>query len=189
MNSKTKLWMRFLGKTYTHKSSCIIWMGAATTQGYGVMEDKNGVSKNAHRAMYELVNGPIPPGMHVCHTCDVRLCVNPRHLWVGTIQENMIDKIRKGRQASGEKMPNCKLTAKDRKNIVSEYASGKYSQSAIAKKYGVAASQISRTWLMHCRKDFFPSRRKLCVGIKYKKFIKRDADGNFLCHPPPGGSK
>lgn len=51
----------------------------------------------AHRAAYLLFRGSIQPGHHVCHRCDVPSCVNPDHLFLGTLNDNMADQIRKGR--------------------------------------------------------------------------------------------
>lgn len=57
-----------------------------------------GVTNSLHRIAWEAHNAePIPPGMYVCHTCDNPLCFNPQHLFLGTPQDNMDDKCRKGR--------------------------------------------------------------------------------------------
>ena len=56
-----------------------------------------GVYKRAHRVAYEAYIGPIPEGMLVLHRCDIRHCVNPEHLFVGTAKQNTDDMIKKGR--------------------------------------------------------------------------------------------
>lgn len=79
---------------------CWMYLGNPS-QRYGHFKDVF-----AHRFVWELVNGPIPEGMLVLHECDNGKCVNPGHLFLGTPQDNMDDKMSKGRQGdSGTKTP------------------------------------------------------------------------------------
>lgn len=63
--------------------------------------------------------GEIPKGFFICHTCDNRKCSNPKHLFLGTHEDNMRDKVKKGRQAlsRGEDNPMSKLTNENIKKI------------------------------------------------------------------------
>ena len=56
----------------------------------------------AHRVSWEFANGPIPENMCVLHACDTPLCVNPEHLFLGTLADNMADKEKKGRHGRDE---------------------------------------------------------------------------------------
>lgn len=81
------------------EGDCWVWTGWVTHNGYGEKMYK-GKQRRVHRLMYELHHGPVPADMDVCHTCDVRLCCNPAHLWVGTRKQNMEDCLAKKRHDS-----------------------------------------------------------------------------------------
>jgi hypothetical protein len=90
-----RLWPR-VEKTPT----CWLWTGGAkNNKGYGQITVARGKAVFAHRLSYEIANGPIPAGMHVCHRCDTPACVNPAHLFLGTASDNMRDAFQKGRLA------------------------------------------------------------------------------------------
>lgn len=78
--------------------TCWIWKAASTGFGYGSFRNKM-----AHRESYELFIGEIPKNLWVLHRCDNPPCVNPKHLFLGTLQDNITDMVRKGRSNHGGK--------------------------------------------------------------------------------------
>lgn len=76
---------------------CWLWRSAIVANGYGGVKH-NGKMVRAHRASWLIHYGPIPDGLQVCHRCDVKPCVNPEHLFVGTHKDNMRDCVEKGRR-------------------------------------------------------------------------------------------
>jgi hypothetical protein len=126
-------------------SECILWTGSMSDTGYGrICRRINGkqVSTRAHRVVWEKIHGPIPEGMCVCHKCDVRACVNPDHLFLGTKADNNHDMKQKGRYRilHGEDHPNHKITSNDAKTIRQSRAS----QRALSKRFGISKSEIGR---------------------------------------------
>lgn len=135
-----RLWRR-VTKT-PNEWDCWEWQGAKNDRGYGVLGMDNRVVY-AHRLSWELRFGPIPEGLEICHHCDNPICVNPRHLFLGTHVNNMFDRSVKGRTARGSSLPFAKLNEADIELIREEYAKGRLRQYQLAEKYGVCQPHIS----------------------------------------------
>jgi hypothetical protein len=104
----------------------------------------------AHRISWELTHGPIPEGegfhgICVLHVCDVRSCVNPAHLFLGTNADNSADKIRKGRARwvapKGSENGKALLTEADILDIRRQRKAGVRGKD-LASRYGVAQQTI-----------------------------------------------
>jgi len=130
------------------ESGCWIWGAAINKYGYGKAK-VDGKDITAHRWSWQLFRGDIPDGLHVCHTCDVRSCVNPNHLFLGTPKENNDDKIRKGRQ--GTFVPNPKRLLSETQVREIRNLRGHMRIVEIAEKFGVDHTNISR---IHTRKTY-----------------------------------
>lgn len=100
-----------LARIEVSPSGCWLWTGVVLNTGYGQVAI-NGVRTSAHRASFAERFGPIPKGMWVLHKCDIRSCCNPDHLFLGNHEDNMKDKVNKGRQARfpGSTHPMSKLS-------------------------------------------------------------------------------
>lgn len=79
-------------------TGCLVWQGSKNPDGYGTTKFLRR-THSAHRLAWIAHRGPIAPGLHVCHRCDNRLCLEPDHLFLGTPQQNTQDMIAKGRSS------------------------------------------------------------------------------------------
>lgn len=136
---------RFLAKfKQTEGDGCWLWEGAKNPDGYGRIKDPDRRDRQlrAHRVSYEHFRHKIPAGLVVCHKCDVRLCVNPNHLFIGTHADNVADKVSKGRcganERRGEGASRAKLTNKQANEIINDPRKC----SDVARAYGVSMSTI-----------------------------------------------
>ncbi len=151
---------------------CWIWNAARFHNGYGTFSLHTKTTL-AHRVSFLIANGSIPNGMCVLHKCDVKNCVRPSHLFIGTMADNMRDRDMKGRQAKGDRnglrlhpesrpyglrnghytKPECtprgvnagnaKLTDEKVEALRLEYRAGGISQDKLAAKYGICQSVTS----------------------------------------------
>lgn len=120
---------------------CWEWQGCTDRCGYGKVGHL-GKTKRAHRRAYELSNGPIDPGLCVCHRCDNPRCCNPGHLFLGTHADNMSDRDAKNPHR-GEDNRNAKLTDSNVRAI-REARKGGESLRSVARRMGIAFSNVRR---------------------------------------------
>ncbi len=98
---------------------------------------------NAHRAAWIATHGEIPDSMQVCHRCDNRACINPDHLWLGTVAENLADMSSKGRSCVGERNGSSRLTDRQRRTIRAALLAGERPR-VLAERFSVHVETIRR---------------------------------------------
>lgn len=152
---------RFWGKVdkecsqiFYNNTRCWEWTGAKNSGGYGVMRVGN-IQCYTHRISFELSHGRIVEDFDVLHHCDNRCCVRPEHLWLGTDQDNVDDKTKKGRAyypgaispLRGEMHPTHKLSLAQVSEIRRRYGyrgRGGDTVEALAREFASSESQILR---------------------------------------------
>lgn len=114
-------------------------------KGYGHLWIK-GVLRGAHCLAYELHYGELPDGLSVLHHCDNPPCINPKHLYAGTYQDNARDRERRGRgnHPWGENHTRAKVTEDQVRAIRLERVRDGTTYQALGEKYGLCFSAIHR---------------------------------------------
>lgn len=142
-------WLIRAIRLHHNSDKCLLWP-FHTFKGYGIVS-YCGFSTRVHRVAFRITRGywPKPYG---CHSCDVRNCFNPKHIWEGTPSDNQHDRVRKGRHRGpmaggmppGEGCIWAKLTVNQVRNIRKEYIPHIIGCDQLAKKYGVNQTAIYR---------------------------------------------
>jgi hypothetical protein len=130
-------------KKVNKTDTCWLWTAYVQQNGYGQVRI-NKKAYSAHRVSYMHHNKTeIPEGLCVCHSCDVPACVNPDHLFLGTHQDNMDDRTKKGRaqKRDGDKCPTCKLTKEQVLEIAALFDT--HTNLQLGKEYDISKSTIS----------------------------------------------
>lgn len=137
------------------EDACWLWIAHRNENGYGTFGWKGNNSEKAHRVAYELAYGVAPEQLYVLHTCDNPPCVNPKHLFLGTHQDNTDDRDRKGRNVVqyGEnhwatKIPDDKVT-----EIRMDFVSGKKSQKTLCEENNMTTAAMGNIlrYITHTR--------------------------------------
>ena len=145
-----KLHLIQINRFWTHvdcsggPEACWLWTGNISENGYGIVSVK-GKEYKAHRVSYFIEHGRIDNDRLVLHRCDVRACVNPAHLFLGTPRDNSQDAVRKGRNTKlyGEQNGKAKLTRAAVLAIRRLCRRGGVYQKTVAKQFGVSEATVS----------------------------------------------
>lgn len=129
-------------------SGCWLWENFTDALGYGRTEMAGVPEHRAHRIAWHLTHGPVPRGLRVLHKCDVRCCVNPDHLFIGTQADNVADMVRKGRNRNNTPRGSANHYARLDEDSVwairQMLAHKLFTQAEIARDYGVSPMTLSR---------------------------------------------
>lgn len=145
---------RFWGKVDRSGSGCWLFGAHVDHLGYGRFRSAALSSTGflAHRYSWLLAHGAIPVGLDVCHKCDVRGCVNPAHLFLGTHTDNMQDMLRKGRgnKPAGERHHAAVLSEEQVREIRRRRLGGERGVD-LAREFGVTPTAVwciakGRSW-------------------------------------------
>ena len=138
----TNNWGHFLDLIGRNSDDCILWERSVTTDGYPQIT-RNGKRYTATRLSLIIFSGHEPADLQAAHSCNVRRCVNPRHLRWATRLENQVDRIAHGTTRRGEQMHSATITATQAAQIKRLLADGGMKQKDVAVLIGCTEHVVS----------------------------------------------
>jgi hypothetical protein len=140
MTQEERFWNNVIKK---EDNECWDWTGYKDSRGYALFT-YNGTRQYIHRISWQIHFGSIPDGLLICHHCDNPPCTKPECLFLGTVQDNAIDRNNKGRNFKniGEKNGRSKLTKDKVDEIRYRYANENITQDQLGKEFGVDGGTV-----------------------------------------------
>ena len=184
---------------------CWVWKGAVHVgKGYGAFYvSDNQRQHGSHIISWELTHGPVPAGLCVCHSCDVRYpvgdityrrCCNPAHLWLGTNAQNSADMVAKGRQATGERLRLERRARGDRNGSRvhpeklcrgEEHKNAKLTESTVPRIFEMAGNGFSKSAIA---REFGVSRKLVRLVLQRRIWRHVPIDGMVTLSLPEAAS-
>ena len=142
MKNVSEVLKRLIARSVLQPNGCREWQGKRTPKGYGTLKIERKMIR-AHRAMFFAMHGWWPEVVR--HRCDNPCCINPSHLQGGNNQDNVNDKMTRGRfiPVTGERNGHATLTEAKVLDMRAMYATGDYTQQQLADLFNVSRSQVS----------------------------------------------
>lgn len=175
MTEQIERFMSYVIKTET----CWLWSGSKNATGYGSFS-MGGKSTRAHRTSHSLFKGPLISGLVICHTCDRRDCVNPDHLYQGTVQQNVRDMVERKRAywfnkthcLKGHAYEGDNLRFKKRKRYLGQ------SNERVCRTCDIASHKEYRA---RHRENPDGKIRRQCIVCRKKRLLLK-SETNFTCY-------
>lgn len=124
-----------------NENDCWEYKGFKNKDGYGRIGTAKGKTDSAHRIMFKIFKGVIPKDKVIMHICDNPACCNPKHLILGTQNDNIQDMINKKRFVP--KVTPYKLTKSQMIEIKNKFTGKRGDKMKLAKEYNVVITTIS----------------------------------------------
>jgi len=130
---------RFMDRVEKQADGCWYWTGSTAANGYANVKKALWGESYVHRWSYIHHKGPIPEGMMIRHTCDVRHCVNPAHLIPGYSVDNVHDMLQRNPDGC-----HRAFTPEQVQEIRAAYTSAPFpSNTELAARHGISATAMS----------------------------------------------
>lgn len=128
-------------------NECWPWQASLTTSSYGRFKIASLISSHSNRVALVIATGVDMPDMQALHSCDNPPCCNPAHLRWGTHDDNMQDKVKRGRCRTGNQAGSAngraKITEGDIADIIRMFRDG-YSNTDIARIKPISHAMVSK---------------------------------------------
>lgn len=179
MNYDLRKLKRIFDNINYNENGCWLWNGYVNRDGYGMTSFNKKQHVLVHRLIFECYNGPIKKEDIIRHKCNKPSCCNPDHLLLGTVQDNVNDRVRENRSAIGSRNNRAVLNEYDVYQILLGIENNKFNSiRQIVDEYSMITRKAIESLLkgeswMHVSKDFDLAGLKSKIVKKFGIQVKK----------------